>query len=102
MSFEQAVLVASISLNVVILVGLAILLSALTAFYDKIKQSSELIDSKFAEQDKKLEQVSIMLVTLEMLFTLSNTTEVVNVRPPTPPRKSILTIIKSDDKDPTK
>ena len=107
MSFEQIVLVVSISLNIIVLVGLAVLFSSLVAFYEKVKKSSEAIDAKFTEQDKKFEHVGVLLTTLEMLFTFNATVSTPKSTPPRiPPRKNplknVLTIIKSDDKDPPK
>ena len=106
MSFEQIVLVVSISLNIIVLVGLAVLFSSLVAFYEKVKKSSEAIDAKFTEQDKKFEHVGVVLTTLEMLFTFNATVSAPKPTPHTSPKKSLLknrlTIIKSDDKDPPK
>lgn len=103
MNFTQAVIIFSIGFNIVLLVALLVLISMLSVFRDKVKRASELIDKKFAEQDRRLTQINVMLTTLEVLLSFNNAATIQRspVIPPPLHKKTTLTVIK-DDKDPPK
>lgn len=109
MSFEQAILLISLSLNLLLVGGVVFLTIAFINYHNKNERVIDLIDGKFVEynkkfleQDTKLKKFNALFSTLEMFSSFAmGAPQSPNVKAKTTTPKPPLTLFDGGkDKDP--